>query len=103
MEAAMTGRTPSHSAVEALLGRMLTDAAFRRRFFTEPADACEENGYQLTVLQLAALQELDMRMIERFARRLDRRIVRAALPAPKPRSARVSGPARESRRQRQTG
>jgi hypothetical protein len=103
MEDVMPGRTPSHSAVEALLGRMLTDAAFRRRFFTEPTNACEDNGCQLTVVQLAALQKLDIRMIERFARRLDRRIVRAALPAPKGRSARASGLARESRRQTQTG
>jgi len=99
----MPGCTPSHSTVEALLGRMLTDAAFRRGFFTEPANACEDNGYQLTVLQLAAVQRLDVRMIERLARRLDQRIVRAVLPAPRTRSARASGLARESRRRTRGG
>jgi hypothetical protein len=103
MDETMPGRTPNHSAVEALLGRMLTDAAFRRRFFSEPANACEDNGYQLTVVQLAAVQRLDIRMIERLARRLDQRIVRAVLPAPRTRSARASGLARESRRQTQAG
>lgn len=99
----MPGCTPSHSALEALLGRMLTDAAFRRRFFTEPANACEDNGYQITVLQLAAVQRLDIRVIERLARRLDQRIVRAVLPAPRTRSARASGFARESRLRTQAG
>jgi len=103
MQNTMPGRTPSHYGLEALLGRMLTDTAFRRRFFIEPANACADYSYQLTVLQLAALRKLDIQMMERLARRLDRRIVRAALPAAKARSAKASSPARGSRRQGRTG
>jgi len=67
----------SQRGVEALLGRLITDVEFRRRFFIEPAAVCVELGLDVTPRELDAACRLDEAPIVAFAERLDPRIVRA--------------------------
>lgn len=70
----------SQKAVEAVLGRLITDVAFRTRFFAEPAAVCVEDRVLLTARERAALLTLDRRALHELAARLDPKIVRAAAP-----------------------
>ena len=56
---------------------MITDVGFRVRFFSEPASACHDQMLDLTAAELSALLQLDARELQRFAARLDPRVVRA--------------------------
>lgn len=80
-------RLAGQDVIEALLGRMLTDGAFRQQFFVEPESACAEYGFDVTAAEVAPLLRFDSRAISDFAKRLDPRIVRAALGAPLRRAA----------------
>ena len=72
----------SQRAVESALGRLITDATFRERFFAEPAAVCRHAGLDLTPEEVAALLPLDARTLEHFALRLDPKIVRALTVRP---------------------
>jgi hypothetical protein len=72
----------SQRAVESALGRLITDATFRDRFFMEPAAACRDSGLDLTAEEVAALLPLDARTLEHFALRLNPKIVRALTVKP---------------------
>jgi len=72
----------SQRAVESALGRLITDATFRERFFAEPAVVCRDSGLDLTAEEVAALLPLDARTLEHFAVRLDPKIVRALTVKP---------------------
>jgi putative modified peptide len=62
--------------VERTLGRLLTDADFRRDFFRNPARACLEVGVQLAAHEVDALLRVPTRPLASLARQLDDRICR---------------------------
>jgi hypothetical protein len=70
----------SQRAVENLLGRLLTDAEFRHRFFREPAASCRQETVDVTSREIEAVLVVDGVEFERFAKQLDPRIVRATVP-----------------------
>lgn len=67
----------SQRNVENLIGRLVTDEAFRRRFTGDPGGALQEItacGVELTNLELRALVTIDTRLAEMLAEALDPRI-----------------------------
>jgi hypothetical protein len=60
--------------VEKALGKLLTDDAFRARFFADPAGASVTAGLALSTLELDALAGLPQPALARFSRLLDDRI-----------------------------
>ena len=66
----------SQRDVERTLGRLLTDAGFRRSFFRNPARACLELGVQLTPHEVDALLRVPARRLANLAGELDDRICR---------------------------
>ena len=72
----------SQKYVEAVIGRLATDEAFRRRFHDNRAAVIVElisQGLRLTAVERAALIDLDDVACERFAERLDPRIQKLSL------------------------
>jgi hypothetical protein len=69
----------SQRDVELTLGRLLTDAGFRRKFFRSPARSCLELGVQLAAHEVDALLELRPRRLASLAKLLDDRICRLDL------------------------
>jgi hypothetical protein len=45
----------SQRAVEQVLGKLLTDEEFRRRFFEDPHCACVLSGFELSPVELEAV------------------------------------------------
>jgi hypothetical protein len=68
----------SQKAVESILGRLITDAEFRGKFFEQPALICRDNGLDLTAVELDALLAIEPDLLTRMGLSLDSRIVRAA-------------------------
>ena len=66
----------SQHDVERTLGRLLTDAGFRRDFFRNPARACLELGVQLAAQEVDALLRVPTRRLASLAEQLDDRICR---------------------------
>jgi putative modified peptide len=66
----------SQRDVERTLGRLLTDAGFRRDFFRNPARACLGLGVQLVAHEVDALLRVSNRQLARLAEQLDDRIRR---------------------------
>ncbi|NJN18427.1 MAG: Franean1_4349 family RiPP [Oscillochloris sp.] len=62
----------SQEAVQAVIGRAVTDAAFRQRLIDNAHEACQ--GYDLTTEELEALEALDAQSLAEFAGKLDSRI-----------------------------
>lgn len=72
----------SQSNVERVVGRLVTDEEFRRRFAEAPSAVLSEltaSGWELTGCELRALSSLDAGVAERLARELDPRIQKADL------------------------
>lgn len=72
----------SQRSVEAVIGRLATDEAFRNRFQADRAAVLDEltaQGAQLTPVERQALLDLDFSACERFAERLDPRIQKVCL------------------------
>jgi hypothetical protein len=70
----------THRNVEQLLGRLLTDPAFRRRFTESPAQFFAElpqYGLELSSVELDALATTDHESLVALAERLDRRLRKA--------------------------
>ncbi|MBN1890402.1 MAG: Franean1_4349 family RiPP [Thermoflexales bacterium] len=65
------------SSVEQIIGRMITDEAFRKAFFKDPAQALE--GYELSEEELAALLATKVEDVEGFSRKLDERITKGKI------------------------
>ena len=68
--------------VEQVIGRMVTDEGFRRRFEEKPFETLFEivaSGAELTTLELSALAAMDPALVARFADALDPRIQKAGL------------------------
>ena len=67
----------SQRNVERVIGRLVTDEAFRYRFAEDPDAALREMiecGAELTCLELQALASVDPRLVERIAKAIDPRI-----------------------------
>ena len=71
-------------AVERALGKLVTDEAFRKRFFANPETASWEAGLQLSPTELEALSTLSQEALSRFSEVLDKRISRAPLDLVQP-------------------
>jgi hypothetical protein len=72
----------SQENVERILGRLVTDEGFRRRFAEDPDDLLlrvTREGVSLTAYELRALAALDATRVERFAREVDPRIQKTDL------------------------
>jgi hypothetical protein len=73
----------SQQNVERVIGRMVTDQGFRRRFEKRPFEALFEivaSGVELTTVELQALAGVDAALVARFADALDPRIQKIELP-----------------------
>ncbi len=66
----------SQLAVEQTLGRLLTDPAFHRQFFENPARAILFSGLTLSPEEVEALRHLPQAEMAALSRRLDDRICR---------------------------
>ena len=62
--------------MERALGRLLTDAGFRRDFFRNPTRACLEFGLQLAPHEVEALLRMPPRGLAELAGQIDDRICR---------------------------
>jgi hypothetical protein len=72
----------SQENVERVIGRLVTDEAFRRRFSAHPSSALRdltEGGMALTECELRALSTLEPEEIDSFADNLDPRILKSDL------------------------
>lgn len=72
----------SQQTVESVIGRLVTDEGFRRRFRDSPALVIEELvacGKPLTAVERRALLELDFAACEQFADRMDPRLQKISL------------------------
>ena len=72
----------SQRSVEQVIGRLVTDEAFRRRFFADPPAALGElarSGFDLNACERRALECLDARAAARFAGGIDTRIQKSDL------------------------
>ncbi len=72
----------SQYAVEAAMGRLICDDAFRARFRADPQGAVREAGFDLTAYELAGLRAVNLSALERLAAMLDDRIRRASEVVP---------------------
>lgn len=70
----------SQRAVEAVLGRMITDAEFRSRFLAAPALVCRDDDLGLTARETEALLRVNQQRLDDIASALDPKIVRATIP-----------------------
>jgi hypothetical protein len=66
----------SQGAVEKALGKLVTDDAFRDRFFADPGVASVTAGLVLSQVEMDALSHLPKQALARFSRLLDDRIRR---------------------------
>lgn len=75
----------SQASVERVIGRLVTDEAFRRRFAADREELLRElvvQGFELTWCELEVLGQLDLRALARFAERIDPRIHKSDLGCP---------------------
>ncbi len=69
-------------SVELLIGRLVTDEGFRAMFVRNPAATLTqfvEWGYELTSLEIAALEATDFGLWTRTAQQVDPRLQKASL------------------------
>ncbi len=71
----------SQCAVEQVLGKLLTDEEFRRRFFEDPRRACFLFGLRLSPVELEAVMGIPRTPLAALSRCLDDRIRRLCMPA----------------------
>lgn len=67
----------THRSVETLIGRLATDPLVRRRFIANPAAVLrefQEQGCELTAVEVDALAATDPEVLRSFAQSIDRRI-----------------------------
>jgi hypothetical protein len=72
----------SQRNVERVIGRLVTDETFRRRFESDPVKTLEEmaaTGAELTDVEKRALAGLDARILARFADAIDPRLQKICL------------------------
>ena len=66
----------SRQALEAIIGRAVTDGAFRNTLFAQPDVALA--GYDLTASEIASLKAIDFETMDSFAGVLDDRVSKAS-------------------------
>ena len=69
----------SQCNVERVIGHLVADEGFRRRYASDPAGALQEMlaaGVELNAIELCALATIDPDLIAEFADRIDPRIQR---------------------------
>jgi hypothetical protein len=74
----------SQRSVETIVGKLVTDEGFRRRFLADAStelDALTRRGCELTPVERQALQALDLEAIQTFAGLIDRRLVKVDFTA----------------------
>ena len=83
----------SQQAVERTIGKLVTDARFRDRFFENPAAATWEAGLPLSPGELEELSLVPRAAVTQFGESLGPRIIRLCLDAPNARgpTGRVGG------------
>jgi hypothetical protein len=67
----------SQRSVERVIGRLVTDEAFRRRFVDQPEVVLHESvtcGLELTPCEIQALAAIDVASVQRFAAAIDPRL-----------------------------
>ena len=72
----------SQCNVERVIGHLVTDEGFRRRYAGDPAAALEEMraaGVELNAIELSALAAIDPELVAEFADRIDPRILKACV------------------------
>lgn len=72
----------SQQTVESVIGRLITDEAFRRRFKERPVEVIDElvaSGVPLTPVERRALLAMDAGVCERFADCVDPRLQKVSL------------------------
>jgi len=77
----------SQQTVESVIGRLVTDEGFRRRFQAEPTLVIAElvaSGVPLTPVERRALLAMDADVCERFAECLDPRLQKISLKGSRP-------------------
>jgi hypothetical protein len=68
--------------IEVVIGRIVTDEEFRRKFLSDPHEALVElleRGTHLTQTEIAALVATDSSLWERVAEQIDPRLQKASL------------------------
>jgi len=70
----------SQEAVERVLGRLITDARFRRAVGNSLETACVQQGYSLSLTELRFLSELELKEISALAARINPGLCRADTP-----------------------
>jgi hypothetical protein len=68
-------------SIEILIGRLVTDEAFRSAFRTDAAATLigfVESGYDLTALEIASLRETPTEVWERVSEQIDLRLQKAS-------------------------
>jgi len=69
-------------SIEILIGRLVTDEAFRLAFCKDAGTTLAEfieSGYELTALEIAALGTTPARMWKRIAKQIDPRLQKVSL------------------------
>ena len=72
-------------SVEILIGRLITDEAFRAAFLSDPTTALAgfvDAGYDLTALEIAAVRETHTGVWTFAAEQIDPRLQKVSLGAP---------------------
>lgn len=71
----------AHRSIEILIGRLITDEAFRTAFFEDAPTALTgfvESGYELTALEITALMATRADVWTRVAEQIDPRLQKAS-------------------------
>jgi len=71
----------AHRSVEILIGRLITDEAFRSAFLRDDATTLTEfteSGYELTLLEISALTATHVDLWAQVAEQIDSRLRRAS-------------------------
>ncbi len=80
----------SQRAVEAALGKLICDGAFRSEFHNDAEGAAVQAGFDLTPVELASLHRIGIEALEAFASSVDDRVQRAADPVPQAKGNRTA-------------
>jgi hypothetical protein len=70
----------SQMAVERVVGKLVTDEAFRKRFLRDPRKASFHEGFDLSHEELDALARIPRVALAALSERLDDRICRLHIP-----------------------
>jgi hypothetical protein len=71
----------AHKTVELIIGRVLTDKAFRARFVADPEDtlfSLRDTGHELTRIEIDALAKIDWQLWQHGPDWIDARLQRCA-------------------------